>query len=471
MEPSEKNYVETWVGYCRVSTLEQKMHGISVAAQVNLLQEYAKKHGANLDRIYIDEGISGTKPIAKRPALQEMIHDAQRKPTPFTKIIFIKLDRYFRSVAEYHECQKILESVGVEWEATQEEYSTATANGRLMINLRLAIAEAEAATGSERVRIANEYKVKEGLPLFGTTSMPFCYAVVQKEGDKHKRIIKKPGMEHVMEDLIEHFMRFQSIHATAVYINNKYGAGMQYNSFKKLLSNEMICGRYRGNDNYCDPYVTPEEFDAIQEMMKKNPRTSKENRIYIFSGLIRCPVCGWALAGQPHKNKERRYYNTYRCNQYKASRHNCRFSKMVFEGTVERQMLARIEEFLETAKTQSVEIVAEKERVSKYNLDELEQELERLNYAWQKGRIKGGVAQYDREYDELMVKIEAAKAEEKDFQRVNYAAAEAVLASDWRTIYDALDAEHKRAFWRSFVSEIHIKWETDSKEIVDVKFL
>ena len=84
--------------YIRVSTQEQKLHGISLDAQRDKLKEYAEKHGLKIVAWYEDEGISGRKLIKNRPALQRMIKDAQKGQ--FDRIIFIKLDRFFRSVAE-----------------------------------------------------------------------------------------------------------------------------------------------------------------------------------------------------------------------------------------------------------------------------------------------------------------------------------------------------------------------------------
>ena len=92
------------VYYIRVSTEEQKIHGLSLDAQRMKLDEYAQAHNFVYVGTYADEGISGRKPIKKRPQLQKMLQDAQKNM--FDLIIFIKLDRYFRSVAEYHACQK-----------------------------------------------------------------------------------------------------------------------------------------------------------------------------------------------------------------------------------------------------------------------------------------------------------------------------------------------------------------------------
>jgi DNA invertase Pin-like site-specific DNA recombinase len=127
------NYIEEVAAYIRVSTQEQKLHGISLEAQVEKLTEYAEKNGMKIVKFYKDEGVSGRKLIKNRPALQEMIHDAEKGK--FKRIIFIKLDRFFRSVAEYHECMKRISPVV--WTTTEEKYDLSTAQGRMLVNMKL----------------------------------------------------------------------------------------------------------------------------------------------------------------------------------------------------------------------------------------------------------------------------------------------------------------------------------------------
>lgn len=124
--------VELVAAYVRVSTQEQKLHGLSLDAQKMKLQEYANKNNMRIIEWYVDEGVSGRKLIKNRPQLQRMIRDAEQKK--FDRIIFIKLDRFFRSVAEYHECMKRI--TPVIWSTTEEEYDLTTANGRMLVNMK-----------------------------------------------------------------------------------------------------------------------------------------------------------------------------------------------------------------------------------------------------------------------------------------------------------------------------------------------
>ena len=414
----------------------------------------------------MDEGVSATRPIAKRPELQRMVYDAQKGR--FKRIIFIKLDRFFRSVAEYHACMKLIEPVI--WTATEEKYDLSNANGRAFVNMKLTIAELEADTTGERIMIVNDYKVKSGMPLHGTRCMPFCYAVEPvSEGSKTKHVVKRN--EEIMNDLISHVMVNKSIRGAMTYINNKYGTSLRYNAFANVLRNTMIYGTYKGNPNYCEPYVTKEMFDELQQIVERSPRTSTDEYPYIFTGLIKCPKCGGTLNGTSHVTKSKygkQYtYYAYRCHKHKIHK-QCDFTFLVFENKFEKLMLDRIEDIIKEQEIKNIEIYEKGSKVGKYNVKDLQTELDRLNYSWQKGRIKS-VEEYDRKYDEIMAKIAEAessiKEKPKDFSQIKE-----TLSAGWKGIYEALDNYHKRAFWRSFVKEIQIDWGASKKDIDDIIF-
>lgn len=461
----QATYIEEVAAYVRVSSQEQKLHGLSIDAQKQKLIEYAEKHNLKIVEWYMDEGVSATRPIAKRPELQRMVYDARKGR--FKRILFIKLDRFFRSVSEYHACMKLIEPVI--WTATEEKYDLSNANGRAFVNMKLTIAELEADTTGERIKIVNDYKVKSGMPLGGTRCMPFCYAVEPvSEGSKTKHIVKRN--EEMMQDLISHVMVNRSIRGGMSYINNKYGANLRYLAVANVLRNTMIYGTYKGNPNYCEPYVSKEMFDELQQIVERNPRTSTDEYPYIFTGLIRCPQCGGTLAGASHvtkKNGKSYKYYAYRCHKHRIHK-RCDFTFLVFENKMEKLMLDRIEDIIKEQEIKNIEIVENGKKVSKYNVKDLQTELDRLNYSWQKGRIKN-VEEYDRKYDEIMEKIaeaeNAVKEKPKDFSQIKE-----TLSAGWKSIYESLDNYHKRAFWRSFVKEVQIDWGASKKDIDDIIF-
>jgi DNA invertase Pin-like site-specific DNA recombinase len=460
--------IERVAAYVRVSTQEQKLHGLSLDAQKMKLTEYAEKNNMRIVEWYIDEGVSGRKLIRKRPELQRMIQDAEQKK--FDRIIFIKLDRFFRSVAEYHECMKRIDPVI--WSTTEEEYDLTTANGRMLVNMKLTIAELEADQTGERINIVNEYKVSTGQPL--TRSLPFCYTISKNEQTGRKEVTKDPETQEITEDLLEHFQLHQSIHKTVLYINAKYKLEVMYKTVSNLLQNPLLYGEYRGNPNYiADPYMNQERFERIQNMIKRNTKTNTNNRDYIFGGVLRCPNCGNVMRGTTNHNKGKNgktyIYKMYRCSRWAIAR-TCDHNKVVNENTLEKLMLANVEKYLAEAKIKAAEVQdSDAFRIPKKNIEDINDRIDRLNYSWQTGKIRK-VEQYEKDFADLMRQLEEAKAEQGEVIIKDFGKIDAILKAGWKEIYNALDDEHKRAFWRSFISRIDVDWMGEEKKITKVEF-
>ena len=458
--------VERVAAYIRVSTQEQKLHGISLDAQKAKLIAYAKANGMKIVEWYMDEGVSARKLIKKRPELQRMIQDAEKGQ--FERIIFIKLDRFFRSVAEYHECMKRISPVV--WTTTEEKYDLTTANGRFLINAKLAVAEMEADMASERVNLVNEYKTTTGQPLCG--KVPFGFQIVVDPSTGRKKIVKDPEVADIVDDIIQFFLTHQSKRATGAYLYAKHHISMGYQNIHKWLSNPMLCGEYRGNPDYCEAYIDKETFEKMQQMGKRNVKSNSE-RIYLFTGLIVCPVCGRKLSGTARRQKNsqgRRYiYQRYNCTG-NSHDNRCTFIKAVTENTIERMLLANIEQYLEDAKIKSAEVTdSNSVKLPKYDIDAIHSEIDRLNYSWQKGFIRT-VEQYEKQHTELMEKLEKAETEQSTTTPKDFSKVEAILHDGWKTIYENLEPTYKRAFWRSFIKSIEIHWTTDKREITRVNF-
>ena len=92
--------------YIRVSTEEQAMHGLSLTAQRETLERYVGDNGLKLAGVYVDEGITARKKYKNRAAFMRMLDDVRADRIDL--ILFIKLDRWFRNVAEYYEVQRIV---------------------------------------------------------------------------------------------------------------------------------------------------------------------------------------------------------------------------------------------------------------------------------------------------------------------------------------------------------------------------
>lgn len=321
------------VCYVRVSHEEQAKFGYSLDAQKDALQKWADDNNCKIVGWYIDNGVSARKKVKNRPALQQLLLDIQSK-RKIDLIIFIKLDRYFRSVSEYHETQKILDFYGVPWRATLEDYDTTTTDGRFKVNLMLSIAEQEADRTSDRIKFTNEHKLRKKQPISG--SQPYGYTVGQNP-DGTKCVIMDENTADNVREIFDHYLQYQSVSATAKHMKDKINYTATYNVIKKILTNPFYCGEYRDIVDYCPAYIDRETFDKIQNIIKtKNTRTRQTGRVYLFSGLVKCPECDHALAGQ-YISKTRKYgdYLVYRCNFYTKHK-TCTFKYPVPEKKLEK---------------------------------------------------------------------------------------------------------------------------------------
>jgi DNA invertase Pin-like site-specific DNA recombinase len=89
--------MEDALGYIRVSSEEQADSGLGLEAQRQRIAAYRATKGLRLAEVFADPGISGGKPLASRPAGNQLLAAAIKSKTP---VIVAKLDRLFRSVAD-----------------------------------------------------------------------------------------------------------------------------------------------------------------------------------------------------------------------------------------------------------------------------------------------------------------------------------------------------------------------------------
>jgi len=83
------------IGYCRVSTNNQKKEG-TISIQKQEIVEYCKKNNLELVKIFSDNGVSGTKELENRPGLASLILFLEKNK--INKVLIYKLDRLARDL-------------------------------------------------------------------------------------------------------------------------------------------------------------------------------------------------------------------------------------------------------------------------------------------------------------------------------------------------------------------------------------
>jgi putative DNA-invertase from lambdoid prophage Rac len=157
-------------GYVRVSTARQASEGESLEVQKRQIEGYAHMHGLTLASMVIEEGISGSIPVAERPAAGPLF----AKLTKGDAVIAPKLDRLFRSALDALKVVEDLRKRGVALHLL-DLGGDISGNGlsKLFLTIAAAFAEAERDRIRERIGQVKADQRARGRYLGG--KMPFGF--------------------------------------------------------------------------------------------------------------------------------------------------------------------------------------------------------------------------------------------------------------------------------------------------------
>lgn len=309
----------------------------------------------------------------------------------------------------------------------------------------LSVNENECDRDSERIKSVFAYKKKNRELLSGAPA--YGYITVDK------KLQKDPDTRHIVEDVINYYFTCYSKRHTIFYIQGKYGddAPSEYKINRILGSCKTYTGEMYGIQGYCEPYLTPEQYRKIQSVSDSKTYLHT-NGVYLFSQLVRCPVCGVAMTGfvKKRKLKDGSYslYKRYRCYKKFQNRHN---SACISESVIEDYMINHVAQALNS---RIYKIKDQQKTMPKGNTEKIKAELSRLNILFQKGRISEEY--YDEQYDLLDRKLKEESAHQNLVSLESYLNIQEHFSGDWLDLYQKLDTKHKRAFWKNFIKEIHI---------------
>lgn len=423
--------------YVRVSTQEQKVHGISVDAQESVCLEWVEENGHHLVGVYNDAGLSARAKYTKRAAMLRLIEDIRAGKVEL--IVFTKLDRWFRNVADYYEVQAILEQYHVKWRAIQEDYETETASGRFKVNIMLAVAQDEADRTSERIKATADYKRKKGEV---TGRVPVGYIIK----DKHYAFDpeKKPGMDAFFAVYLETLSTSQAISAAGAH-----GIRLNVTHCNRILRNPTYYGDAFGVP--CPAYITAEQYHIIRENTARYSRNRKTGRVYLFSGLLVCGLCGGSLtsAAVPQRDASG-YIKYYRCTNHVQYADRCP-GTYANEKKLEAYLLANLSPLLEEYRSKMTSGAANRIDYSA-EIKRLNGKLSRLKDLYIDGEIER--PDFDSRSASIKAELERLRAESAVPLDARLEALE--LPPDWQDIYSGLSGDARRAFWCKTVRRIVI---------------
>ena len=304
--------------YCRVST-EKEAQIDSLEKQIEFFNEFTKKNGYELYKLYADEGISG-KQIKHRKQFQQMMIDAKAKK--FDKVVVKDVSRFARNTVDLLQSVRELKSYNVQVDFLNNG-EVMEGGSEFILTILGAMAQQESANMSKRVKFGKDITAQKGrVPnlVFGYDKIPderYTLKINEEEAKIVKEIFesyvyKGIGTTKIAWDLNDRGIRTKKTKSKWVQT-----------SIVRMLKNPIYTGRVTNKKSEVTDFITgirkdlPEEewivverpemriisdelFNRAQDILAQRSNEFKlnnkrEKTEYVFSTLIYCKHCGYSF--------------------------------------------------------------------------------------------------------------------------------------------------------------------------------
>ena len=313
--------------YVRVSTDDQRDNGYSIDLQLRMIKEYCEKNDYSIVDVYNDAGYSGKDLM--RTEMQRLLADIKSKK--IDKLIAVKVDRLTRNNYDGFWLLNYCEEHDVKIELILEPYDVSTANGEMIFGMNLVFGQRERKEIGARTKRAME---EMALEKIHPSKAPYGYIRNKETG--HLEI--EPIEAQVVKEIFELCKQGNSTRniATIMKDNNAYLKQGKWASDRvyKILTNSIYIGifeygKYKRKsqdilrvENYCEPIIDETTWNATRNVLVKNKHSNYGEYIHLFSGLVKCPICGNIMSSSEsfkYPNGKLKVYYHLRCKN-----HNCK---------------------------------------------------------------------------------------------------------------------------------------------------
>ena len=212
-------------GYVRVSTDRQADDGESLGTQQRIIEGYAMMNGLTLDSIFVERGVSGSKPLGERVEGARLLAALNAGDV----VITAKLDRMFRSalnalaiLGQLKERDVALHIIDLGGDVTGNGIS------KLVFTILSAVAEAERDRIRERIRDVKADQRKRQRYLGGI--VPFGWQI-----GENGTLIEVPEQQRAIQRILELRRKGLSLRAISASIAAD-GVQLSHEGVKNVLA-------------------------------------------------------------------------------------------------------------------------------------------------------------------------------------------------------------------------------------------
>lgn len=323
-------------GYARVSTDRDEQFS-SYAAQVDYYTTMIKgKPEWEFLKIYTDEGISGTS-TARREGFKEMISDALMGKVDL--IVTKSVSRFARNTVDSLTTIRMLKDKKVEVYFEKENIWTFDSKGELLITIMSSLAQEESRSISENVKWGRRKRFADGqvtVPFsrfLGYDKGPDGNLMVNVEQAKLVRYIYALYLQGMSPNAIARRLTdegYRTVTGKAVWhsttiahvlCNEKYKGDALLQKYyipdfltKIPVANKGEVPQYYVEDNH-EAIISRDVFDLVQQEIQDRKKHSEKGKgLSVFSGGIRCGVCGGTFGSKVWHSNDRYRKVIWQCN-------------------------------------------------------------------------------------------------------------------------------------------------------------
>ena len=322
--------------YCRVST-DREDQANSFASQQSYFREYiARNPQWELYRIYADEGITGTS-TRKRQEFNRMINDGFSGK--FRLILTKEVSRFSRNILDTIGYTRQLKARGIGVIFMTDGFSSLDPDAELRLSIMGSLAQEESRKTSARVKWGQTRQMEKGV-VFGRSMLGYdlkdgritvnptgatlvgrifhMYGIEKKGSTTIARILDSEGVPTFSGQ-----SRWTGSRILKVLKNEKYVGDLIQ---KKTFTPDYLTHDKKYNHgeepfviarDHHEPIISRELWQIVQEQIQKRNRhagkTSQSGGTQLFSGKIRCGVCGSPFVCRRKRRKNGSVYLFWRC--------------------------------------------------------------------------------------------------------------------------------------------------------------
>lgn len=353
--------------YARVST-EDQAEADTISTQVDFLRRYADLHGLHVAAEFLDDGVSGTIPLAERPHGARLL--AAARAGEISAVVFYRVSRLGRRLAVVLDAYEQFDRANVVIRSATEPIDTAQPIGRFIFQMLAAFAELDRETIIDNTSRGRARGARDGR-WYGVVPTGYTVRDGQLAPSTHEIL---PGMTEadLVRDIYRRIADGASSVAVAAYLTarglhrfKRYarhdgresvidGApGWPAKRISEMVHNTTYKGIhvYEGRNGHIEravpALVDADLWDRAQQRLRANRSTTSPSRnVYLLRSLLRCGACGAGYVGSTRGQNTR----VYRCahshpRSVGLEGEPCR-SRQLQADAIERDVWADCERFI-----------------------------------------------------------------------------------------------------------------------------